>query len=432
MNPVLRGATRIVQSIVFMGVVWIVVTLWTRSQLEHALIQARAVGLPLSYADLQPAPIEDSRNAAFLYMRAWEMIEESTPRPLGALVGMSGEARWDRDIARSIVEGHREALSVLRRAGMVTECRFPIDYAGGRSAVAPVEVFSRQLRAGLLLAVALRLSLEEGRPDESAEYVADLVRCTRGMEGARSLLATMIEDRLAGLTMRASVDALRAGGWRNLRLREAIEGIEPGEVRRRKEWAVDQEQFMREWVIYRPDEYARGAFKRPPSSLVELEMQLGSLTLRPLVLFDTATTYRYRHEFRGCSGLPFPGMKLRLGRIEAEMEATSPFVWRPRHRGDSQSLMAEGYKASAQLELLQMALEAIERRDSKGAWDPATPCLGTRRDPFSGFAYVSRIEGDTLVMYSVGPNGRDDGGEAQENPPSDAPSPPDDIAIRLR
>jgi len=71
---------------------------------------------------------------------------------------------------------------------------------------------------------------------------------------------------------------------------------------------------------------------------------------------------------------------------------------------------------NARLRLVYTALRLESHRKTRGQYPPSLDALGSDplfTDPFSGQPFVYRRDGAGYTLYSVGPNGKDDGGESR-------------------
>lgn len=94
------------------------------------------------------------------------------------------------------------------------------------------------------------------------------------------------------------------------------------------------------------------------------------------------------------------------------------------------------FKAKARARAAQVLLAATRARLANGALPEATETLVPEflmtlpQDPFlEDGPLVAKIDGDGWLVYSVGPNGKDDGGPSR--PGDEPPSASDDIGLRL-
>lgn len=70
---------------------------------------------------------------------------------------------------------------------------------------------------------------------------------------------------------------------------------------------------------------------------------------------------------------------------------------------------------NARLRLIYTALRLEHHRKTRGQYPPSLDALGRDplfTDPFSGQPFIYRRSGTDFALYSVGPNGKDDGGES--------------------
>ncbi|MFO0810893.1 MAG: hypothetical protein U0746_19870 [Gemmataceae bacterium] len=126
---------------------------------------------------------------------------------------------------------------------------------------------------------------------------------------------------------------------------------------------------------------------------------------------------------------PWPERVAAADALDAELAASSvPLNWMMRGAAGRMARFLLAVRARVSTAVAAAAVE--QHRVERGDWPTALPA-GLPDDPYTGKPLLYRPLADGVVVYSVGPNGRDDGGTLTPEATDVNPPPDGDIGFRL-
>lgn len=418
------------------GVVDAGATFATANELRAALQKLRDSGAPLTGAEAAPPMMAAEENAAPLYLQAHDLIaprlykgpgQESQTgagfsRPPEQPVGYGG-ADWSNpaDIKglADLLKKDARALELMERAAAMPGCRFDLDWSKGfamalphlakaralarfcadATAVAAAQgdaaLAARRLRAGIAMARHLireptlisQLSAYAclGISRKAAEFA--LSRCTLPEAEARAVLATLQGFDLAGALVRA--------------------------MNTERAMVLDVYNLARR----RPSDLAGLLGETEASALRGWAMWVYVRALSPLYNGDELTYLQWMERSIQVAAAPWP---------EAVRQANELKQWGEEHlkRAVIARLLSPAvsnvyrrrFDAQAQINLTIGALGLQVYRQRTGAYPESLEDLvgidwPAPQDPFGAGELVYRLQDGRFVLYSIGPDGVDDGGK---------------------
>lgn len=408
---------------------------WEEKRLAQRVAAIRASRAPTSAAELGQPKVPDAENAALVYQKAFAALslskedEEFLSTVDGGKTSLARSAVRER--VRRILEANRQAIGLIEQASRMPRCQFPVDWAAGYQATFP---HLAKLRHCVRLVVAQAVLLaSEGRGDAAlaacgtAFKIADSLASEPNLTSQwvrYALIAIAQKDlevvlgesqpsaeacsRLAGMLapvdlvpgLVAAFEGERAIG---LTLFEQVRAS-PNPMHAIARLAVDQSG---------PPPQAPA----PPRSRATPASPLVSLTLA----LDALT---YLHVMGRClelAPLPYTEASSAKPSVEDLIPDSSWKPWPPRILtvllAPEPAADVQGRaKAEAALRLASVALRLKAYRLTHGAYPNSLAELerATRGagpfDPFSGKSLLYRRRGQGFLLYSVGPDLKDDGG----------------------
>ncbi len=377
----------------------------------------RATGLPWIARDLAPDPsVRPEENAAPLLRRgAAEMVRRGWSGALGAIRRSADEGRWD-DLAAAL-RGYEPALATLAQAAKRPRADFGRDWDLG------VEVLFSEYAGikGGVQALALRARLKASR-GEAASALADL-RTARALarlaEADSNLLALVV--RVAG--ERAVYDGTRRIAAETPALSPALiteldRPAPPPDLPR----ALRGEAYLavasaRNLTKLNPDPL-NGDFRSlaDPRRILRTGFPKSetrrAYMARVLALWTAVAAERRRYPRDPYAlGVAIDRLSAREAREPGRSHRLARVVVAP-----MTTVGAALAKLGAERTLTLAYLRALDARRRAGSLPTV---LVTGNDPF-GRPYRSRREGEAFRLWSLGPDGRDDGGATRkENPKTD-------------
>jgi len=395
---------------------------------------------------LPPAPAPDD-NAAPLYLRAFAALsadttlgEETSPLqdPLSADPASPAVA--------AMLERHAAAIDLLRRAADKPGCRFDRDWSRPAIDMILPEV-QEMRRAARLLTLAARRAAADG---EGARAIADIVRIHRlGLHAAAEpiLVSGLVGQAIDNLALQTLVDVLPRLGPDDLPLLEADALRDFVETPIRYQRAFRGEEAFGLATLADLSDGVRGMSTieglRSASDAPAMQPFGGPLSLlyRCFLLPADLAGYRevmsrYRalvDQLAGPTSKPFTVVAKEAAAIEEDL--------RSRRAGSFSSLLAPTLSgvltAQSKGEALHAAAGVLvaatrSRLMGKPLTDSLVPDAVTvlPRDPFTADKPLLITRGDdSWLVYSVGPDGADDGGPVPAG--AEAAEGNDDVGLRL-
>jgi type II secretory pathway pseudopilin PulG len=410
--------------------------------LQAELEAVRAEGLPVTFAELDKWYVSPpaSENAATVLQEAFALYAKPAPRPrFGRQEEAIGRSRLpiigspksppvseplSDDTKASIAEvlaQNEAALKLLHKGASMTACRYPIDLTQGFEVRLP---HLNKLREGAnLLSLEMLLRAENGQSELAVEsacscfglagslvnepvVISQLTRFNCQTTAAWNLgrvltKVTLTDEQLTrlesaltqaenmeGLTRAYVNDRCKVLFGYDLARKETPESV--------RLWPTLEELRQLSWR----DAYYFHAFRmedrrRATSGLFELEV-LTSLELRTACI--------------RASQRPFPEQIPLAKRLESQELNVSSFLMMPA----ATRAMLHQAKCVASLRVARAAL-AIERYRLANARLPDTLPDSAPLDPFTGQPLRYKKLAKGYVVYSIGEDGKDDGGDEKKD-----------------
>jgi hypothetical protein len=428
---VLVAALVLVAVGVLLHILW---SMHTRHGLEAEIARLRAAGDPVTLEELWPPEIEpESENAALLYQQADNLFGKNG---YGALEGSVGaDVSWDDPgswseetlaAVRQTLAQCDEALALVRRAAHMDRCRF--DPKWGWPATTPIYHYAMLRQVARALCWSAALKLHDGDADGALQEAHAAFLASRALATEPTLIGLLVQLAIIQTGLGEAQSVLEENAPRTELLRSFLADVEQTRAALRQH-LVDA--FKGERVealanlapISRLDYLLPAASRRaaPPPPRASLAW-LGRPVIGGMVMgyLDTVTR------------------AIEFGRanwVEAQppMDALQSDAarWRTHYLSNRSRVLAAlavpawviakkaETRAEAALAVAEVAMalklyksehgEYPESLDAlSGAFLPVVPT-----DPFTNkpLVYVRRDDG--FLVYSVGPNGKDDAGVSE-------------------
>jgi hypothetical protein len=361
-------------------------TVWNMSLAAHnklAAIRAEAGALALS---LMPSRPPDSENAALVYERAFELMPkvENVPE-------LPGEG--DKGAARAYLTEHELALKLLRQAAAMPGCYF--EYPSPVPDIEALMPILPSMRQGArLLALDAQVKAADGQAGLALRDVAAIFGLARHAGTSPALIQGLV--------------AIAAGAMGHVTLEDVLAHCEPS--------AADLEQLPVDetfsyWRLLRrmvrmEDALCLATGANMAEKTGDVFFMPGELPgLRSMMLeYDAALAHPYYLAREGIEQVEQKAQDGRWGILPA-MQAPA---WT--------TATAAAAQAEAKWLLDNMALAATAYRIRHGRF-PAAPgdlvpefMTVVPADPFSGQPMKMRPTDEGVILYSIGPDMKDNGG----------------------
>jgi hypothetical protein len=385
---------------------------WRVSSQQNARLAAiRAAGLPASIAELRPAPVPDSLNAA-------AVIEAATPAinafgashvnfldrtPLGKAYGAINDHQLptveQAAAMRAILDQHAALGAALTQAAAcnvwASRADFTLDHtqflATGINGIQTIR------GAGRYAAWQIAMLAREGKTDDAVRRGVDLLKLARLHESNPTLVSYLVTIAVRGVATHAVNQALRSGPV-STEVRAALDA----ELAR----ADDPQSFIKALVTERAVALeAMGPMNSqvPPLVVAWLgwpvkQQYMGAYDLLDVVIVEAQQ----------------PWQQFRRATVSGNLNSAP--------RGTLGELLWPGLRAGVEARTRDLAqiralriLNSLQRfgeaqgREASGLAELGLPGEAIV-DPYSGQPILLKRTGGGWIVYSVGQNGRDDGG----------------------
>jgi len=395
--------------------------------IEAELRRIRAAGEPVTAKEIAPPLVPDAQNAAVLYRKAFKAVslDHADVNTVGFLIELPAGSERDSYVApaRTVLAKNRLALELAHAAARLPKCRFPVKWEDGAAALFPdipklqrlswVTSAEAIIRAadhdtrGALQAVGVGIALGDALTDEPAN-LSQIHRYTLYGAALHALEVVLAAPRVPADLCKPIYDHL-ASIYDHL---ASIEIMGP---------------FKRGLLGDR----ARGitSYQTVESNPSYLEGYLGirlkrmqKVILPPVLTIHAAEWLPFMAQRIAFADRPYRSIRSKLAALDARQrdiehgnaeESLIQWVLSPT---DNTFLWARRDTAIAGIGLGEAALAFKAYQATRGGYPASLDALRSAvgwkipKDPFSGRDFVYKRQGAGAVVYSIGPDLRDDRG----------------------
>lgn len=409
--------------------------------LERELTAIRARGEPLTLREAAPPEIPATENAALVYAEAFRLLgrtdavnlpdreilrRKEQEKALQAFLTAdeaSARAVLAPQVRAFLIEA-APALARARVAAAMPRCRFPVNWEDGAGALFP-HYAPLRLLAKLLAAHAITAT-QTGQVDAAMADLTAVAQIARHM-GEPLLIGQLVQYACLVHTMSALERLLEGGTLNETQCRRLDALLAEMELHEPFERAMQTERCLGMWAF----DFAR----RDPAKLSQLmgtgveavPLFLPRLWLvgKPLLKLDEVCYLRQMGQRIALAGERRPIGRRgwaeeppRLPQYAVVTRVFLPIFARAVERRD---------ETLARLGLARWALALHRYQQETGSYPAAAEAAaqtlggGLPNDPFTNRAFHYRRQGNGYLLYSVGANGRDDGGRGVNDRPRPHP-----------
>jgi len=198
-----RGARWVPLGIIVLALVWFVgwrVKLARSVKVETTAI--RASGLPVDLADLQrwPVVVPDEQNAALILTRAFEMLSPTNRDLISSLVlPVRGGTVSNELLIETVVRTNVAAMQLICGITNAASSRYPVNYSDGPNAELPhlpaLKTFAR------LFACDALLKAERKDPEGAFRDLRASLKLSRSLDNEPILISQLVSSAILGLTV---------------------------------------------------------------------------------------------------------------------------------------------------------------------------------------------------------------------------------------
>jgi hypothetical protein len=408
-------------------------------KLEEQLQAMRQAGEPVTLADLYPElSYPEAENAAHVYRAAFELMTglslDSKDHPfLKRTWTDTDPTQWsEEDVAelRKLLNEYRLSIDLGRRAAHMPHCRFlpQFDAATG---FPMLEELTGMRHLGWVTLLDSLLRLHDGDADGALRGCTTAFPMARSLEGNPVIITFLVQVAIQHVSLRTAEVVLDQGNPSPEACRELLAAVREADANLRSSLrrAYEAERVV---AICSMEAIFGGEPvlpKRPSPVALHLPRKRVSYWKRPLQRSWLAGVLEATAPIPALATEPYPQARLEMERLNAAgYEPTSPTLrlWKKlRNPGRTMGLMvvpvyikAKGEETNAEARLavaqtaLALRLYKAERGQYPDSLDALSPAFldEVPADPCTGSNLNFRREADGFLLYSIGLNGKDDGG----------------------
>lgn len=422
-----------------------------KSSVQTQLDALKAAGLPTSGAELDVwyASVPDSENAALLLTQAFALMgtyEDARSNEVARLKlpGRGQHLSFQQaELLAGYVERNSNALAKAREAVLRPQSRYPVDLSPGFEALLPhltkVKELARVADGEALLAI------ESERSADAIAAMTLILGLARSLEGEPILISQLVRIALCNMAATSLERALALKGFRDEELSRlssafaaaektnliarALIGERASAIRCFRMSLADIERFSQAG-----EQGAEVSAQPPPSSEQPLIFRMTGFFERDLNFFLRAMETNI-----AVASLP-PPRSLALTQVGDAHAAEAKrrfYVFSALLLPALSKAMLREVDGTARLRAAQVAIAAERFRLARGHQpkdlEELVPQFLTRVliDPFNGAKLHYKQLSNGYAVYSVGRDGRDDGGQEPPAKGSSRHTAPQDITITV-
>ncbi len=416
---------------VALAIPWTYLNITLGLKLERELQAIRDRGEPLTLEQVIPQDLPREQNAAYVYEQAFRVFQKWPHAPEGGVPGtpLSGLNQDTQNAVAAFISGDDLApearawlfsadvearLDAIARASRMERCVFPVNWEDGFAALNP---HLAQFRAAQRLVTArMMIAGREGRTDEALGWCEVGLRMSRHLADEPTLIAFLVRVAMLQMLLQGAQDTCahvdvppQAVGS----LTAVIDAQDPEDGLRR---ALEGERAWLLPVFDQGDLTELGASPDGPAAIL---LRLYATPLfAPVRKHDELTYLRFTEALLTTLQHPYREAASMLPQREDYMHAhgyLEPLTWilLPVFS----RTVAKRDAAIARLDQFRVALALNLYRQAHGGYPetlaplPEVVDWPIPDDIFSGGPFRYRREGVGYVLWSLGPDLEDDGGQ---------------------
>jgi len=412
--------------LVVLGLIYAIAVSVSSSKLRQAYADLEKDGRPMDRWKVIPPEVPDTENAALLYESA-AMLLRAQPSPGEHLLWYLGDIS-DKFIKESLDPNKldefkqligqdvvTQALSIIAQGTQRDSCRFDLDYDDGLNTRLPhlsgLRNFTR------ILCAKAYLEATTGSPDTAWDMLTTQLKFADALRTEPVLVSKVVRMAMIRLSCKtitklceiAPPNAQQSGDIQNL-LKD-LDDIQT------LIHSIDAERLLiGEWVFnLTKDEMYKanlGNNQKDDAGLLHKLIIFG-ITFKPLFLADHAAYLRFMHDGTRFLERPFSpeqGEVMEQGvqkkrYIVTRILTPSIFRFKEIH-----------YEMIAQLRIARAGIALLQYKQNQDTFPATLDALKLQNinDPFSDGPLLYKTEGQGFVLYSVGPDQKDNDGSPRQ------------------
>lgn len=388
----------------------------------------KAKGEPLTIAELLGDPVPDDRNAAVPFMeidfRLQSANYDEVMKTLDGFVtpgAQRSEADWKTAEEALAKVGPLRLL--VDKALARPECRFEVDLNDPVSTLFPQ--FPTLRTMANVNRISALVNAWNGRMDAAADDICTQAQMARILEEEPMLINHLVRMTFLSQAAKTVSEVADLGSLNERQARRVFDELGKMSISESGKRAWMGERTL---ALHYSDPKRIGRMLTAQSTIASVNPAAGDALYGTLsgvygqtaLKGDLAIYLRYTRTQLDCSGLSYREARSR-GALEDPQDFPFYAVFTRMFCPLTSRLSVRRYQVEADVALAKALLAAMAYRDRYGAYPPSLGELESRlgwrlpKDPFSGGNLLYRPMGKGFIVYSVGPDLRDDGGRPCPN-----------------
>ena len=408
------------------------------AKLRRVYAALETAGRPMEPADVIPPDVPDNENAALLYESA-ALLLKAQPAPEGNLLvylgGLSDKfiketidpdklAELQRLIEQDVVT---QALSVVEQASHRSSCRFDHDYNAGINI--PRLNLSHLRRLTFILSAKACLEARAGNSDSAWNIVRIQLRLADALLTEPILVSQIVRYGMIRLSCRTIREVCRIAPPNEQQYRsveDLLTGLDEVAPMVR---AIDGERLLfGEWAFNLPKNELYRINLNPDDERLEdmpgiiYRLLILRATFKPLFLADRATYMRLMHKSAQLFGDSYSHEQANneLYKLSSDIDKMER---NKKHHLLTSMLFPSMIRIkqihremTAELRITRAGLALLQHKQSRDAFPDTLEALKLSDiiDPYSAEPLRYKAQGQDFILYSIGPDKKDNGGSPRE------------------
>ncbi len=415
-----------------MGVIYVVAVAVSAAKLRRVYAQLEKASRPMTAADVIPPVAADSENAALLYKSA-ALLLKAQPAPLNEKDQkerdlLSYISKLGVSLANGIIEPNdlgelenllqqnvvSQALAIVQQGTSRPQCRFERDYTNGLQ-TNPVLLDLKGVAQ--VLGAKARIEARAGRP-AAWDLAQTQLRFSDALRGDPSIISQLVRFNMIRLSCETiqEISRISMPGRQQAddisKILVSLDDVRPAVL------AIDGERLLvGEWFFGLPASQLWATLQEilcddSTPGLSCYWVLYHRATFAPNFLADHAAYLKTLYENADMIVRPYSPADRKepdLGRHKLTNKLV-PAIWR----------IKEFYlEMISQIRMTRAGLILLQYKKDQGAFPPTLDILDAREfaDPFMDKPLQYRVEPEGFVLYSVGPDQEDNGGNPRQSRP---------------
>jgi hypothetical protein len=384
--------------------------------LRSEVSRLRAGGYLPPTAQIVPQVPSGQANAADIYLLAFDARRPRDSEETDLVNGRPD--RWrpaDLLHARQVLAANAEHFRILDQASRIPGCAFPVDWNAGPAMLFPH--LGELRRSARLLSTRAAVAARDQRIDDALADCATMLRIAEHVKCEPIVISMLVAYPIQDMAVQSVRNALSTGTPSPKVARDLLGQLSAIGNREPFIRAVRGEIGLFGMEIFdiarRGGKEAEGLFGSPDARILSL---YGSI-LRPLGYLDEIAYLRGARRSADAVALPWPKSKEQLEAADEwakELPAYRSLLTQMALPSWSRALETCESR-TAELRAAQIGLALVIYKSEHGAYPDTLASLEATgpklpADPFTQKPFQYRRRGDGFIVYSLGPDMRDEGG----------------------